>query len=112
MTDEVFRLQFGLPPEKAKRLMQRVVEIVNREVHNVIENANYYIEPREYGYGGELYKDDEDADGYTCLYDYEEQESPESRFMELISYDTFFGGHGSACEACKFLGIEEKSGDM
>lgn len=108
MDSEVFKMYFGISPEKAKSLMERVAEIVNREVHEVITHADFYINPEDYDIDCEdLVKEDSDADGYTCLYDYLDQNSPEKRFMDLISYDTTHGGMGSAVAACKFLGVYE-----
>ena len=54
---------------------------------------------------GPLEKDDDD-DGYTCLYDYGKQHGAVEAFRDLISCHTTHGGHTSAMEACKLMGLE------
>lgn len=107
MTREEFTSQFGMEPERAKEILEELRYIVNREVHEVIAHADFYIDPEAYGYDGELMKEDEDDDGYTCLYDYGRQSGGAVKaFMDLISFHTSHGGHTSAIRACELMGIE------
>lgn len=107
MTNEEFKSQFGMEPERAKEILKGLRYIVNQEVDEVIAHANFYIDPEAYGYDGELTKDDEDDDGYTCLYDYGNQcGGAVKAFMDLISFHTAYGGQTSAIEACKLMGIK------
>lgn len=101
-----FIQQFGMTPDRAKEILEELRHIVNAEVHEVIAHADYYIDPAAYGYEGKLEKEDEDHDGYTCLYDFGERVSAVSAFMKLISFHTPYGGHTSAIEACSLMGIE------
>lgn len=107
MTNAEFVKQFGMEPERAKWILEQLRYIVNREVREIIANADYFIDPEAYGYEGELEKEDENDDGYICLYDYGEQCGGAVRaFMDLISFHTAYGGQTSAIEACKLMGIE------
>lgn len=107
MTSEEFLSQFGMKPERAKEILEELRHIVNSEVHEVIAHADFYIDPEAYGYDGELTKEDEDDDGYTCLYDYGKQSGGAVKaFMDLISFHTSHGGHTSAIRACELMGIE------
>lgn len=107
MTREEFKKQFGMEPEKAKEILEELKNIVNREVHETIAHADFYIDPESYGYEGELIKEDEDDDGYTCLYDYGKQSGGAvMAFMDLISFHTPYGGQTSAIRACELMGIE------
>lgn len=103
--DEFFRY-YGMTPTRAKQIMERFRELVNDEVHDTIAHADFYIDPRPYGYEGELAKEDEDDDGYVSLYEYGEQNSAVKTFMDLISWHGTHGGHTSAIEACRLMGIE------
>lgn len=111
---EMFEDHFGMSPEKARQILESLRRIVNSEVHNVIENADFYIDPLGYADQdsleeryGKLEKDD-DADGYACLYDYGKQNSAISAFMDIISSHTYYGGYTSATEACNLMGLEWK----
>jgi hypothetical protein len=106
MTEQEFIKWYGMKPERAKEILTELKNIVNREVHEVIAHADYYIDPRPYGYEGELEKEDADDDGYTCLYDYGKQTGAVSAFMRLISFHTTHGGHTSAIRACELMGLE------
>ena len=115
MTREEFEKHFGLSPEKCKELMERVKEIINNEVHEVIAHADFYMDPVNYcgedylkeRYGDDvLDKDNEDDDGYIKLYEYGRQHSAVSTFMNLISWHTTHGGHTSAIRACDLMGLE------
>ena len=70
MTREEFVSNYGIAPERAKQILEELRHIVNQEVRETIAHADYYIDPRSYGYEGELEKKDVDDDGYTCLYDF------------------------------------------
>lgn len=110
MTREEFIDHFGMTPEKAKYILTKFRQMVNAEVHDVIEHADAYINPEDYGidsdiYGKPLEKDD-DSDGYACMYEYGLQHSAEYVFMRLISGDTRYGGHTSAIRACELMGID------
>ena len=114
MTAEVFERQFGIKPEKAKELMERLQEIVTKEVREVIENADFYMNPMDYycdedsvreEYGDDVFEKNGCSDGYPNLYDYKKQTSAEKCFMDFISYHTRYGGHSSAIDACRFMGI-------
>lgn len=107
MNEEEFKAYFGMSPERAKQILTELRHIVNQEVHEVIANADYYMDPRAYGYEGELEKEDCDDDGYTYLYDFGDQTGGAVRaFMRLISFHTTHGGHTSAIEACRLMGVE------
>ena len=115
MTEEEFIKDFGITPGKAKELMERLRQIVNYEVEQVIKHADYYIDPVPYcgeewlkeNIGDDvLEKDDEDDDGYTKLYEFGRQHSAVSTFMDFISLHTRYGDHGSAIRACDLMGIE------
>lgn len=106
MTTEEFKTCFGMAPERAKEILEELRHIVNAEVHETIAHADYYIDPRPYGYEGELEKEDTDDDGYTCLYDFGKSTSAVVAFMKLISFHTPYGGHTSAIRACELMGIE------
>lgn len=110
MTREKFIDYFGMTPEKAKYILTKFRQIVNAEVHHVIENADFYINPQDYGCESDVrgmpFEKDEDSDGYTCLYEYGVQHSAEYVFMRLISGDTRYGGHTSAIRACELMGID------
>lgn len=107
MTQEEFKAYFGMTPERAKQILEGLRRIVNQEVHEVIAHADYYIDPVPYGYDGKLEKEDEDDDGYTCLYDFGDLSGGSVKaFMQLISFHTTHGGHTSAIEACRLMGIE------
>lgn len=107
MTREEFVSCYGMAPERAKEILEELRIIVNQEVHEVIAHADYYIDPRSYGYEGELEKEDDDDDGYTCLYDFGNLSGGAVKaFMRLISFHTRCGGHTSAIEACRLMGIE------
>ena len=107
MNEEEFKAYFGMSPERAKQILTELRHIVNQEVHEVIAHADYYMDPRAYGYEGELEKEDCDDDGYTCLYDFGSQSGGAVRaFMRLISFHTTHGGHTSAIEACRLMGVE------
>lgn len=112
MSREEFMLYFGITPEKAKELMILLRQIVNREVEMVISHADYYMNPTDYcdkewleEKYGTLEKDD-DADGYTQLYEFGEEHSAVSTFMDFISFHTRHGGHTSAIEACNLMDLE------
>lgn len=115
MTEQEFIKCFGLKPNKAKELMERLREIVNREVEEVITHADYYANPTDYcdeeylkeQYGEDvLEKEDEDADGYTKLYEFGRQHSAVKTFMDFISWHTYYGGHTSAIRACDLMNLE------
>lgn len=107
MTRDEFKAHYGMEPERAKEILEELRHIVNREVHDVIAHADYFINPEEYGYNGDLTKEDEDDDGYTCLYDYGSQcGGAVKAFMDLISFHTPYGGQTSAIRACELMGIE------
>lgn len=109
-----FIQKYGISPEKCKELMERVAEIVNQAVSEVIEHADFYIDPLGYEdeeflkeeYGEDALEKDENSDGYPNIYDFKKENSAEMLFMNLISYHTHYGGHTSAIEACKLMGIE------
>jgi len=113
MTREEFIDQFGITPEKCKEIMERVSEIITGEAQEVIEHADYYIDPLAYcdkktlieEYGEDALEKDEDLDGYPNLYDYRKQNSAVHLFKTLISYRTHYGGHTSAMDACELMGI-------
>ena len=98
-----------------KELMERVAQIINGEVQEVIEHADYYMNPTDYcdeeylkeEFGEDALEKDEDADGYPNLYDYRKGHSAVMLFKDLISCRTYFGGHTSAIEACKLMDIGE-----
>ena len=110
-----FAEKFGMSPDKCKELMERVAEIINGEVQEVIEHADYYIDPLAYcskkqlieEFGEDALEKDEDADGYPNLYDYRKSHSAVMLFMDLISSHTHYGGHTSAIEACELMDIGE-----
>lgn len=114
MTTSEFEKQFGLKPEKAKELMELLVRIVNREVKNTIEHADFYMNPMDYceeehlkeWNGEDCFDKDDDSDGYPNLYDFKRQNSAEKVFMEFISLHTRYGGHTSAIEACELMEME------
>lgn len=110
MTREKFIDYFGMTPEKAKYILTKFRQMVNAEVHNAIEHADYYINPENYGVDADLhgmpFEKDEDSDGYTCLYEYGVHHSAEYVFMRLISGNTRHGGHTSAIRACELMGID------
>lgn len=107
MTTEEFKSYYGMSPERAKQILEELRHIVNQEVHEVIACADYYIDPRPYGYEGELEKEYEDDDGYTCLYDFGNLTGGAVKaFMRLISFHMTHGGHTSAIEACRLMEIE------
>ena len=108
LTEEQFVKQFGMTPEKARSIMLHIKHLVNAEVKNAIANANYYIDPKNYGYDGPLGKSDIDDDGYTMLYECGEENSAEEIFMSVISIDTNYGGHTSAVEACNTMKIRDE----
>lgn len=101
-----FERRFGMPPERAKEILEELRHIVNAEVCEVIAHADFYINPSAYGYEEEIEKEDENDDGYTCLYDFGRSTSAVAAFMKLISFHTPYGGHTSAIEACRLMGIE------
>ena len=106
---------FGITPQRCKEVMERVAYIINSEVQEVIEHADYYIDPLAYcskenleeEFGKDALEKGDDADGYSNLYDYRKSHSAEMLFMDLISWDTHYGGHTSAIEACKIMDIGE-----
>ena len=100
-----FERQFGITPAKAKYLMERLADIVNQEVHEVIAHADFYMDPENYGVAAPE-KEDEDDDGFTGLYDFRKQNSAVKTFRDFISRNTLHGGHTSAIEACRLMGIE------
>jgi len=114
MTEEEFVKDFGITPKKAKELIIRLREIVNQEVHEVIEHADYYMNPTQYSdedwlkerYGDDVLEKDEDSDGYPNLYDFGKQNSAVKTFMDFISYHTSYGGHTSAIRACDLMDLE------
>ena len=114
MTEEEFIKDFGITPNKAKELIERLREIVNQEVHEVIEHADYYMNPTQYcdedwlkeRYGDDVLEKDEDSDGYPNLYDFGEQNSAVMTFMHFISWHTSHGGHTSAIRACDLMDLE------
>ena len=107
MSKEEFTAYYGMAPERAKQILEELRHIVNQEVHEVIAHADYFIDPVPYGYEGELEKEDEDDDGYTCLYDFGNLSGGAVKaFMRLISFHTTHGGPTSAMEACRLMGIE------
>lgn len=106
MTREEFIDHFGMTPEKAKELMERLRELINREVYETIAHADYYINPRAYGYEGPLEKEDFDDDGFVCMYEYGRFNSAEKTFMDFISWHSRHGGHTSAIRACELMGID------
>lgn len=105
MTKREFIKYYGMTPERAKELMTKLRHIVNWEVHQVIAHADYYIDPWNYGFEGKIEKEDEDDDGYTCLYDFGAQNSAEKTFTDFISFHTRHGGHTSAIRACELMGL-------
>lgn len=48
MTEEEFVKCFGLSSEKAKEILERFRELVNKYVHETINHADYYIDPFNY----------------------------------------------------------------
>ena len=69
--------------------------------------TNYYCDEdsvRE-EYGDDVFEKNGCSDGYPNLYDYKKQTSAEKCFMDFISYHTRYGSHGSAIDACRFMGI-------
>lgn len=107
MSKDEFIAYYGMTPERAKQILEELRHIVNQEVHEVIAHADYYIDPVSYGYEGGLEKEDDDDDGYTCLYDFGNLTGGAVKaFMRLISFHTTHGGHTSAIEACRLMGIE------
>lgn len=115
MTRHDFIEKFGITPEKCKEIMVRFTEIVNAEAEEIIEHADYYIDPTSYcdeeylkeEYGEDALDKYDDSDGYPNLYDYKKMNSPESLFKELISYHTSYGGMGTAMAACSLIGLGE-----
>lgn len=113
MTKEEFIQYFDITPDKAKELMELLADIVNSEVQEVIAHADYYINPTDYcdeeflkqEYGLDVLDKDEDATGYSGLYDFRKHTSAEKCFMDFISYHTKHGGHTSAIRACELMGI-------
>lgn len=114
MTEQEFINDFGITPGKAKELMERLCQIVNAEVKEVIRHADYYINPFDYCeaedleeiYGEDALEKDDDDDGYTNLYEFGHQHSAVSTFMDFISFHTKHGGHTSAINACDLMGLE------
>lgn len=115
MTVNEFVKDFGITPAKAKDLMERLRQIVNYEVKQVIKQADYYIDPVPYAdeewlkkhFGSDvLEKDNEYDDGYTKLYEFGRRNSAVSVFMNFISWHTAHGGHTDAIRACELMGIE------
>lgn len=110
MTREEFIEYFGMTPEKAKYILTKFRQMVNAEVYEVIEHADFYMDPENYGVDEDIHgmplEKDEDSDGYTCLYEYGVQHSAEYVFMRLISGDTRYGGHTSAIRACELMGLD------
>ena len=114
MSEEEFIKDFGLSPDRCRDLMERVRQIINTEVHEVIAHADYYVDPVNYcgeeflkeQYGEDVFeKDNEDDDGYTKLYEYGRQSGAVSLFMSLISWHTTHGGHTSAIRACDLMDL-------
>jgi len=106
MTHEEFTSYYGMTPERARQILTELRHIVNREVHEVIAHADYYIDPRPYGYEGVLEKENGEDDGYTCLYDFGNLSGGAvNAFMQLISFHTTHGGHTSAIRACELMGL-------
>lgn len=109
MSEEEFIQYYGMTPKRAREILEEVRHLINAEVHETIDHADYYIHPEAYGYGIEdgvdLEKDD-DADGYSCLYDYGERNSAVKTFMRIISFHTTHGGHTSAIRACELMELE------
>ena len=110
-----FTERFGISPQKCKEVMEQVANIINSEVQEVIEHADYYIDPLAYcskehleeEFGEDALEKDDDADGYPNLYDYRKSHSAEMLFKHLISWHTHYGGHTTAIEACKLMDIGE-----
>lgn len=116
MTAEEFEIYYGMKPERAKELMFSLARFIDAEVKETIEHADYYMNPLDYvdedalkaKYGADcLEKYSDEDDGYSRLYDYKKDNSPESVFMNFISRLTLHGGYGSACAACELMGIRE-----
>lgn len=113
MTREEFIELFGITPEKAKEILEQVRKMINKQVHETIEHADYYMDPFAYSskeylehhLGCKIEKDEED-DGYTCLYEYGREHGAVETFMNLISLHTTHGGHTSAIRACELMGLE------
>lgn len=106
MTREEFTEYYGMTPDRAREILEELRCIVNQEVHETIAHADFYIDPRSYGYEGDLEKEEADDDGYTCLYDFGNQSGGAVKaFMLLISFHTTHGGHTSAIEACRLMGV-------
>lgn len=116
MTREEFTEKFGMTPEKCREIMETVARIINWEAAEIIEHADYYMDPTSYvdeddlkeEYGPDALEKDDDADGYPNLYDFRKGNSPEKLFMDLISLHTHYGGHTTAIEACKLMGKWER----
>lgn len=114
MTEEEFASRYGMSSQRCREIMEGVRQLVNRQVKEVIEHADFYIDPTSYcdeddlkeWNGEDCLEKDEDDDGYPNLYEFGRQNSAESVFMDLISVHTRYGGHGSACEACSLMGIK------
>lgn len=114
MTEEQFEQYFGMKPERAKQILQRFRQMVNAEVHETIAHADYYMDPTNYcekewleeRIGQPLEKENDDDDGYTCLYEYGRDNGAVKTFMDLISCHTTHGGHTSAMAACNLMGLE------
>lgn len=113
MTREEFIEFFGITPEKAKEILEQVRKMINNQVHETIEQADYYMDPFNYSskeylehHLGCKIEKGEDDDGYTCLYEYGREHGAVETFMNLISLHTTHGGHTSAIRACELMGLE------
>ena len=83
-------------------------------MHETIKHADFYMDPESYidedylkeEIGEDVLDKDDDDDGYPNLYDFKRQTSAEKCFMDFISFHTKHGGHTSAIEACRLMGME------
>ena len=112
MTREEFISYYDMTPERAKKTLELVTELVNEEVRRAIVSHDLYENPTSYLDETELkekYGEDaleREGDCYPNLYDYSVANSSVSTFMNLISCNTFHGGQTCAVEACRLMGIE------
>lgn len=114
MTNEEFKKWYGMSPERCKRLMIDVADMITSECREVIAHADYYKNPLDYldadqlekMYGaGCLEKDDEDDDGFVKIFNVRAKATAEWMFKRLISLHTTHGGHTDAVEACRLMGL-------
>lgn len=114
MTVEEFQEYYGMSPETAEDLLEALARIVNAEVREAIEHADYYMNPLDYcdadqlkeTYGDDCLEKWDEDDGYSKLYDFKKQNTAMYTFQRLISNASRHGGYGSACAACKLMNIE------